>query len=136
MTWKDMLAAQEDARFAELVEKKGREAPHSKGFLMTWKDMLAAQGDARFAELLRVVTRPSGLSPGQLAHVQPMQYPALAAQEDARFAELVENVGVTVRYFNERVEAARGAGGWDWSVEKVLHVIQGTAAPMLPSLNP
>ena len=47
------------------------------------------------------------------------------AQEDARFAELVDNVGVTVRYFNGHVERARAAGGWDWSVEKVLEVIQG-----------
>ena len=50
---------------------------------------------------------------------------AARAQDDARFSELVENVGVTVRYFNEHVEAARAAGGWDWSVEKVLEVIQG-----------
>ena len=62
-------------------------------------------------------------------------------QEDARFSELVGNVGVTVRYFNEHVERARAAGGWDWSVEKVLEVIQGARGshkvfPLHPRRSP
>lgn len=44
------------------------------------------------------------------------------------FAELVENVIVAIKYFNDRVESARKAGGWDWSVEKVLEVIKGAHA--------
>ena len=28
-----------------------------------------------------------------------------------------------VRVFNQRVEASKRAGGWDWSVERVLEVI-------------
>lgn len=54
--------------------------------------------------------------------------PLAHAQDDPRFAELVENVGVAVRYFNDHVERARAAGGWDWSVEKVLEVIKGACA--------
>jgi len=50
------------------------------------------------------------------------------AQEDPVFAELVENVIVAIKYFNRRVEKAREAGGWDWSVEKVLEVIKGVHA--------
>ena len=52
-------------------------------------------------------------------------------QEDLVFAELVENVIVAIKYFNDRVESARQAGGWDWSVEKVLEVIKG--APSVAS---
>ena len=54
--------------------------------------------------------------------------PAVCAQDDPRFAELVENVGVAVRYFNDAVERARAAGGWEWSVDKVLNVIKGAHA--------
>ncbi len=46
-------------------------------------------------------------------------------QEDTVFAELVENVVVAIKYFNDKVESARQAGGWDWSVEKVLEVVKG-----------
>lgn len=46
-------------------------------------------------------------------------------QADARFAELMENVGTVLAHFNERVEAARATGGWDWSVARVLDVIKG-----------
>ena len=51
-------------------------------------------------------------------------------QEDVVFAELVDNVLVAIKYFNDRVEAARKEGGWDWSVEKVLEVIKGTPTPV------
>ncbi|KAK9845745.1 hypothetical protein WJX81_001268 [Elliptochloris bilobata] len=45
-------------------------------------------------------------------------------QADARFAELMENVGTVLAHFNERVEAVRATGGWDWSVARVLEVIK------------
>ena len=41
------------------------------------------------------------------------------------FGELTENITAVIQYFNARVEQARGFGGWDWSVEKVLDVIKG-----------
>ncbi|EIE20753.1 hypothetical protein COCSUDRAFT_48393 [Coccomyxa subellipsoidea C-169] len=47
-------------------------------------------------------------------------------KEDTVFAELVENVVVAIKYFNDKVESARQAGGWDWSVEKVLEVVKGS----------
>ncbi|CAL8468041.1 g7580 [Coccomyxa elongata] len=47
-------------------------------------------------------------------------------REDMVFAELVDNVLVAIKYFNNKVEAARKEGGWDWSVEKVLEVIKGS----------
>ena len=46
-------------------------------------------------------------------------------QADERFAELMENVSTVLSHFNERVEAARATGGWDWSVARVLDVIKG-----------
>ena len=46
-------------------------------------------------------------------------------QGDAVFGELAENITAVIRYFNAQVEQARGFGGWDWSVEKVLDVIKG-----------
>ncbi|CAL5220036.1 g1983 [Coccomyxa viridis] len=45
-------------------------------------------------------------------------------QGDAVFGELTENITAVIRYFNAQVEQARGFGGWDWSVEKVLDVIK------------
>ena len=44
-------------------------------------------------------------------------------QANPRFAELTENIATVVRVFNQRVEASKQAGGWDWSVERVLEVI-------------
>ena len=34
-------------------------------------------------------------------------------------------MGTVLAHFNERVEAARATGGWDWSVARVLDVIKG-----------
>lgn len=48
-------------------------------------------------------------------------------QGDPIFGELTENITAVIRYFNTQVETARGFGGWDWSVEKVLDVIKGVS---------
>jgi hypothetical protein len=56
-------------------------------------------------------------------------------QGDQQLAELVENVGVTIKYFNSRVEAARAKdASWDWSVQKVLAVIKGVCTRSLRPL--
>lgn len=47
----------------------------------------------------------------------------------------MENVSAVLQHFNERVEAARALGGWDWSVARVLDVIKGTA-PSDPQTRP
>ena len=47
------------------------------------------------------------------------------------FGELTENITLVIRYFNNQVEKARGYGGWDWSVEKVLDVIKGAPTASL-----
>ena len=47
------------------------------------------------------------------------------------FGELTENITAVIRYFNTQVEQARGFGGWDWSVEKVLDVIKGGPWPWI-----
>ena len=57
-------------------------------------------------------------------------------QGDPVFGELTENITLVVRYFNNQVEKARGYGGWDWSVEKVLDVIKGALTASLPSVTP
>ena len=54
-------------------------------------------------------------------------------QGDPVFGELTENITLVVRYFNAQVEKARGYGGWDWSVEKVLDVIKGALTASLPA---
>ena len=53
-------------------------------------------------------------------------------QGDPVFGELTENITLVIRYFNNQVEKARGYGGWDWSVEKVLDVIKGALTASLP----
>ena len=53
-------------------------------------------------------------------------------QGDSVFGELTENITLVIRYFNNQVEKARGYGGWDWSVEKVLDVIKGALTASLP----
>lgn len=53
-------------------------------------------------------------------------------QGDPVFGELIENITLVIRYFNNQVEKARGCGGWDWSVEKVLDAIKGALAASLP----
>ncbi|KAK9806635.1 hypothetical protein WJX73_002684 [Symbiochloris irregularis] len=45
-------------------------------------------------------------------------------QANPRFADLTSNIALAVSFFNERVEASRQVGGWEWSVERVLEVIQ------------
>ena len=60
----------------------------------------------------------------------------LVPQGDPVFGELTENITLVVRYFNHQVEKARGYGGWDWSVEKVLDVIKGALTASLPSVTP
>jgi len=52
-------------------------------------------------------------------------------QGDPVFGELTENITAVIRYFNTQVEEARGFGGWDWSVEKVLDVIKGKSCACL-----
>ncbi len=54
------------------------------------------------------------------------------AQGDSVFGELTENITAVIRYFNTQVEQARGFGGWDWSVEKVLDVIKGGPPCSMP----
>ena len=44
-------------------------------------------------------------------------------------------MAAVLQHFNERVEAARALGGWDWSVARVLDVIKG-AAPSGPQTCP
>ena len=56
----------------------------------------------------------------------------MVLQGDPVFGELIENITLVIRYFNNQVEKARGYGGWDWSVEKVLDVIKGALAASLP----
>ena len=56
----------------------------------------------------------------------------MVLQGDPVFGELIENITLVIRYFNNQVEKARGYGGWDWSVEKVLEVIKGALAASLP----
>lgn len=51
----------------------------------------------------------------------------MVLQGDPVFGELTENITSVIRYFNTKVEQARGFGGWDWSVDNVLDVIKGGA---------
>ena len=63
--------------------------------------------------------------------------PCTLLQGDPVFGELMENITAVIQYFNAQVEQARGFGGWDWSVEKVLDVIKGgTPAPRQAPCSP
>lgn len=42
-----------------------------------------------------------------------------------RFGELVNNIELVLNFFNQRVDAAREAGGGNWSVDRVLDCIKG-----------
>jgi hypothetical protein len=55
----------------------------------------------------------------------------MAMQTLPRFGELVTNIELVLNFFNQRVDAARGDGGGDWSVDRVLDCIKGTRGILL-----
>lgn len=49
----------------------------------------------------------------------------MGPQECKQFEDLLENLGLVIRVFNDRIEAAREEGRFEWSVSNVLKVVRG-----------